>query len=107
MIRFHLLAGAVAPCLLASPVGVQARDNASAGQAEATILVKGQLDPLRLDDDAQASSRLELTIRETPASVEMLMQSDLQLRGLRTARETFNDVVGGYRRQRAGQPGGG
>ena len=51
------------------------------------VVVTGQRDPLKLDDQAQASSRLGLSIRETPASVEVLTQDDLQLRGLRTARE--------------------
>ena len=99
MFRSHLLAGTAAPCLLlAMPAGAQVRST------DPTIVVTGQRDPLKLDDQAQASSRLGLTIRETPASVEVLTQGDLQLRGLRTARETFNDVVGAIAGNVPGNP---
>jgi len=86
--RFQLLAGAAASCLMpAVAADAQAR-------TDTTIVVTGQRDPLALDDRAAAGSRLALSIRETPASVEVLTQDDLQLRGLRTARETFAEVVG-------------
>ena len=99
MSRSYLLAGAAAPCLLlADPAGAQTRD------ADTTVVVVGQRDPLKLDDQAQAGSRLGLSIRETPASVEVLTQDDLQVRGLRTARETFNDVVGAIAGNVPGNP---
>ena len=102
MFRSYLLAGAAAPCLLlAAPAGAQVR---STDTTDATIVVTGQRDPLKLDNQAQASSRLALSIRETPASVEVLTQDDLQLRGLRTARETFNDVVGAIAGNVPGNP---
>ena len=101
MLRTHVLAGAVAPCLLlAVPAGAQTQ----ARDADPTIIVTGQRDPLKLDDQAQAGSRLGLSIRETPASVEVLTQDDLQLRGLRTAREAFNDVVGAIAGNVPGNP---
>jgi len=109
MLRTHFLAGAAAPCLLASclmlavPAGAQTRDTGG-GRPEAAIVVTGQRDPLKLDDRAQAGSRLGLSIRETPASVEVLTQDDLQVRGLRTARETFNDVVGAVAGNVPGNP---
>lgn len=99
MVRTFLLAGASAPCLLLpAPVGAQEQ------RPDATIVVTGQRDPLKLDDPARTSSRLGLTIRETPASVEVLTQDDLQQRGLRTARETFNDVVGAIAGNVPGNP---
>ncbi len=104
MLQTHFLAGAAVPCLLlAVAAGAQthAPDNE---RGDATIVVTGQRDPLRLDDRAQAGSRLGLTIRETPASVEVLTQDDLQVRGLRTARETFNDVVGAIAGNVPGNP---
>jgi iron complex outermembrane receptor protein len=104
MLRTHLLAGAAAPCLLlAVPAAAQTRATTD-DRTDATIVVTGQRDPLKLDDQAQASSRLGLTIRETPASVEVLTQDDLQVRGLRTARETFNDVVGAIAGNVPGNP---
>ncbi|KQU61612.1 TonB-dependent receptor [Sphingomonas sp. Leaf339] len=100
MLRLSLLAGAAAPCLLlAVPAGAQTRD-----ATDATILVTGQRDPLKLNDQAQAGSRLGLTIRETPASVEVMTQDDLQLRGLRTAREAFDGVVGAIAGNVPGNP---
>ena len=107
MIRTYLLAGAAAPCLLlAFPAGAQMRSNdaTSEERTAATIIVNGQRDPLKLNDQAQAGSRLGLTIRETPASIEVLTQEDLQVRGLRTARETFNDVVGAIAGNVPGNP---
>ncbi len=104
MLRSYLLTGAAVPCLLlAVPASAQRRDIA-ADRTDATIIVTGQRDPLKLDDEAQAGSRLGLSIRETPASVEVLTQDDLQIRGLRTAREAFNDVVGAIAGNVPGNP---
>lgn len=104
MLRSYLLTGAAVPCLLlAVPVSAQRRDIA-VDRTDATIIVTGQRDPLKLDDQAQAGSRLGLSIRETPASVEVLTQDDLQIRGLRTAREAFNDVVGAIAGNVPGNP---
>ncbi|WP_375285869.1 TonB-dependent receptor [Sphingomonas sp.] len=68
------------------------------------VTVIGQRDPLRLDTATDAGSRLPVTVRETPASVEVLTQTELQLRGLRTAREAFNDVVGAIAGNVPGNP---
>ncbi len=104
MLRSYLLTGAAVPCLLlAVPASGQRRDIA-VDRTDATIIVTGQRDPLKLDDQAQAGSRLGLSIRETPASVEVLTQDDLQIRGLRTAREAFNDVVGAIAGNVPGNP---
>ncbi len=104
MLRSYLLTGAAVPCLLlAVPASAQRRDIA-VDRTDATIVVTGQRDPLKLDDQAQAGSRLGLSIRETPASVEVLTQDDLQIRGLRTAREAFNDVVGAIAGNVPGNP---
>ena len=104
MLRSYLLTGAAVPCLLlAVPASAQRRDIA-VDRTDATIIVTGQRDPLKLDDQAQAGSRLGLSIRETPASVDVLTQDDLQIRGLRTAREAFNDVVGAIAGNVPGNP---
>jgi len=101
MFQYTLVAGAAAPCLLlASPAAAQTDER----RTDATIVVTGGRDPLKLGDAAQAGSRLDLSIRETPASVEVLTQDDLQVRGLRTARETFNDVVGAIAGNVPGNP---
>ncbi len=104
MSRSLFLTSVAAPCLLlAVPAAAQTRDTTD-DRTDATIVVTGQRDPLKLDDQAQARSRLGLSIRETPASVEVLTQDDLQVRGLRTARETFNDVVGAIAGNVPGNP---
>lgn len=101
----HLPAGAAASCLLLTvPAGAQTRDIDTDDRTHATIVVTGQPDPLKLDSEAQAGSRLDLSIRETPASVEVLTQDDLQVRGLRTAREAFNQVVGAIAGNVPGNP---
>lgn len=105
MIRMYLLAGAAAPCLLLSvPIEAQTLNGPSGERSDSMIIVTGQRDQLKLNEQAQAGSRLGLTIRETPASVEVLTQEDLQVRGLRTAREAFNDVVGAIAGNVPGNP---
>lgn len=53
---------------------------------------------------AEAVSRLGLTPAEVPASVEIMTQDQLQLRGLRTSREAFADVVGAVAGNVPGNP---
>lgn len=104
MNRYHLPAGIAVPCLLlAAPAAARPEDD-SGQRPDATIVVTGQRDPLKLDTRTEAGSRLDLTIRETPASVEVLTQDDMQVRGLRTAREVFNDVVGAVAGNVPGNP---
>ena len=86
---------ALATGLLASPALAQDRD---------AIIVTGRSDDLKLDTATGTASRLGLTIQETPATVEVLTQADLQLRGLRTARETFADVPGAIAGNVPGNP---
>lgn len=89
---------ALAAALLASPaLAEEASDNG-------TITVTGQRDPLKLEQRSDAASRLDLTIMETPASVETLTQADLLFRGLRTAREAFADVPGAIAGNVPGNP---
>ena len=88
-----------------SPSSTSTLSNSSTdARTDAAIVVTGQRDPLKLDEPAEAGSRLPLTIRETPASIEVLTQDDLQVRGLRTARETFADVVGAIAGNVPGNP---
>ncbi|WP_375250904.1 TonB-dependent receptor [Sphingomonas sp.] len=101
MFRYLLLAGATAPCLiLAAPARAQTSDPAGDG----SIVVTAERDPLHLDTTSQAASRLGLSARELPASVEVLTQDDLQRRGLRTAREIFDTVVGAVSGNVPGNP---
>lgn len=51
-------------------------------------------DPLHLDDKNSTGSRLGLTARETPATVEVKTQQDMQVKGLRTTKEVFSDING-------------
>ncbi|UAK26478.1 TonB-dependent siderophore receptor [Sphingomonas nostoxanthinifaciens] len=68
------------------------------------IIVTGKFEALHLDDQAEAGSRLGLSLREIPASVEVLTQDQLQLRGLRTAREAFSDITGAIAGNVPGNP---
>jgi iron complex outermembrane receptor protein len=89
---------AIAACLIATPAFA---DEAPAG---GTITVTAQRDPLKLEQHSDAGSRLDLTVRETPASLETLSQADLQFRGLRTAREAFAEVPGAIAGNVPGNP---
>ncbi len=96
MLKFALLA--TSTFILATPA--LAEDAASAD----TIIVTGQRDQLKLDTPSQTGSRLGLSIRETPATVETLTQADMQTQGLRTSREAFNNVVGAISGNVPGNP---
>lgn len=50
--------------------------------------------PAALDGDAPTGSRLGLTARETPATINVIAQQEMQTRGLRTALEAYNSVPG-------------
>lgn len=73
-------------------------------QPSATVIVQGARTPAALDAPTGAGSRLPLTIRETPATLEVLTQDELQRRGLRTAREAFDGVVGAIAGNVPGNP---
>ena len=93
-----LIAVAMATCLTVTPA------LADEAPSTGTITVTAQRDQLKLEQRSDAGSRLDLTIMETPASVETLTQADLQFRGLRTAREAFADVPGAIAGNVPGNP---
>lgn len=86
--------------LLLSPTSPAWADPAQLERVE----VAGARERLLLDDTPAAASGLGLTARETPATVQTLTQEDLQLRGLRTAREAFADVPGAIAGNVPGNP---
>lgn len=92
------IAISVAACLTAAPALADEAPDSGA------ITVTAQRDQLKLEQRSDAGSRLDLTIMETPASVETLTQADLQFRGLRTAREAFADVPGAIAGNVPGNP---
>jgi iron complex outermembrane receptor protein len=69
-------------------------------QAEAelaTVTVEGSQDDaqgLRLESSSSSASRLGLTLRETPASVEVLSQEAIQQRGAQTFSEALRGMTG-------------
>ena len=59
------------------------------------VEVVGQRDkPADLERESESASRLGLSLRETPASIEVLDQTLLRQRGLRTVTEAAQGVVG-------------
>lgn len=76
----------------ASPIAIAMALLTSPAAAQDSIVVTATGNPL--DQTADTASRLGLTLRETPATVEVLDQAELQLRGVRTAREAFAEVPG-------------
>jgi iron complex outermembrane receptor protein len=75
---------AIAACLIATPALADE-------SGDATIIVTGQR---KLDEKADVGSRLGLSIRETPATVDIVTQQDFQLQGVRTAIEAMNAAPG-------------
>ena len=87
-----------------STIGIAAALLASPAAAQDSIVVTAAGDPLALERQADAGSRLGLTIRETPATVQVLGQAELQFRGVRTAREAFAEVPGAIAGNVPGNP---
>lgn len=83
---------------LSAPASAEDADRAD------PIIVSAQRDKLRLDSESDTGSRLGLSVRETPATIETLTQADLQIQGLRTSREAFNAVVGAISGNVPGNP---
>jgi iron complex outermembrane receptor protein len=98
-----LSAGAL-PVFLLCTLPASAQEQLVSGTPDAEIVVTGRRDGLKLDDRSQTGGRLGLSARETPASVEVLTRSDMEIRGLRTARETFDAVVGAVAGNVPGNP---
>lgn len=80
---------AVAACLAATPAF--AEEAAGERNDRDTIVVTGQRD---LDDRTEVSGRLGLTIRETPAIVDVVTQEDFQIQGVRSTIEAMNAAPG-------------
>ena len=60
----------------------------------APVVVTGERDRPALAEDAGIASRLGLSVRETPASIEVLPQSVLQERGVRSVSEAAQAATG-------------
>lgn len=80
---------AVAACLAATPAF--AEEAAGERNDRDTIVVTGQRE---LDDRTEVSGRLGLTIRETPAIVDVVTQEDFQIQGVRSTIEAMNAAPG-------------
>lgn len=91
---------ALAMSLAATPALAAEADDQDRG----TIIVTGQREQLNLDQQSDTGSRLGLTLRETPATVETISQADMQLLGLRTQREAYDSVVGAISGNNPGNP---
>uniref|UniRef100_UPI0035CC491B TonB-dependent receptor n=1 Tax=uncultured Sphingomonas sp. TaxID=158754 RepID=UPI0035CC491B len=102
--RRAALCAALSCMALARPALAAETDDSSATPDPQAIIVTGQRDALKLDQPSETGSRLGLSVRETPATVETLTQADLQTRGLRTSKEAFNDVVGAIAGNVPGNP---
>jgi len=80
---------AMSACLIASPAFAAEADNDRVERD--TIIVTGQRE---LEDRTEVSGRLGLSIRETPAIVDVITQDDIQLQGIRSAIEAMNAAPG-------------
>ncbi|MEG3089123.1 TonB-dependent receptor [Sphingomonas sp. PB4P5] len=87
----HLVAASASILALAAPAGAADQDDA-AGPSD--IVVTGQRDPRQRDQPSATGSRLGLTDRETPATIDVVTQAMMQAKGLRTAVEIFDSVPG-------------
>jgi len=87
--------------LLAIPISwplagaAQTVEQPQTAQALQTVIVVGSSEHSQsLEQPAQAGSRLGLSLRETPASIEVISQETMQQRGDRTLEEGLQGAVG-------------
>lgn len=80
-----LLLACASPLLLAADVDPQALD---------AVEVKGKVEGRRLHKPARTATRLNLSTRQTPASVDVITQDDLRKRGETTAIEALENAPG-------------
>ncbi len=96
--RRHAITRAVAFACAAYPAAVLAQAEAISKKNEATlepVVVKAEsVRGLQLNMPAAAATRLGLSLRETPASVEVIDQGVMQQRGARTLEEALRGAVG-------------
>ncbi len=86
------LAGAVAMVLSATAAAAAAQQAAQLPAVR--VEAGGEATVLMLDDVVQTGSRLDLPARDLPASVSVVTQELIQLRGARTAMEALHSAVG-------------
>lgn len=88
------------PLILALAAGfaatAQAQTASEADQSLPVVKVEGKAEARRLglDTTSQTGSRLGLSLRETPASIEVIDQEAMALRGARTLEEALRGAVG-------------
>jgi iron complex outermembrane receptor protein len=78
---------AVSACLIATPAFANDADDRPTRE---TIIVTGE----RLEAETDVSGRLGLTIRETPAVVDIVTQQEFQAQGVRNTIEAMNAAPG-------------
>src|SRR5215203_4010460 len=77
-----------------APRAVRSRAPLPPSEPPQTAAPGGAATPLNTDAVATSTTRLGLTVRETPATVEVIDQQTIQDRGFRTVSETAQGAVG-------------
>ncbi|MGJ7902451.1 TonB-dependent receptor [Lysobacter sp. 1R34A] len=100
------LASALASVALAPPAAAQEAAGGAAATLLDTVTVEGRRAAVApLDTPSATGSRLGLTVRETPAMVEVLGQDTIQARGLRGSVDALNAAPGVLAGQLPSSPG--
>lgn len=99
-----LMVALAASCAAAGPAFTQTAPDPS--QAPQSVTVTGSAErPLGLERASSTGSRLGLSLRETPASVEVITRETMELRGARTLEEALRGAVGVTVGGNPGSPG--
>ncbi len=88
------------------PPATRPTPDAAPGTAPAAAPPSGNATPLNGGAVATSASRLGLTVRQTPASVQVIDQQTMQEQGYRTTAETVNGAAGVLSVDAAGAPAG-
>ena len=88
--------------MLAAADNSPVRPRKAAGQPDEVIVNAVRVE---LDTPAATGSRLGLSVRETPASIEVVTQQQMQLQGLRNVEEVYATIPGVTAGNLPGEPG--
>ena len=104
--RKRVFAQSAAICALASLSAALSLPAGAQNRLPEVRIEEARTTPLNTESPADSASRLGLSVRETPATVEVIDQETLKARGYRTVTEAAQAAVGVTAGDAAGEPAG-
>ncbi|GLK68211.1 TonB-dependent receptor [Hansschlegelia plantiphila] len=100
-----ILVAATLAASLSSAFAQQAEDAGAVALEEITVQGEGAGAISPLERKTEAASRLGLSVKETPATIDVITQDEMQTEGLRSLIEVYNSAPGVVAGNLPGEPG--